>query len=118
MLQEIGAFAFFLLFTIVLTWPVAARLDTSVAYLGDPLLNTWILDWDLHSSPARRRISTTPTFSIPANIRWRTARTSSASPSSSFPFYLLGFTPLAIYNIALLLGYAFSGYGAFVLGRR
>src|SRR6185295_6556976 len=35
----------------------------------------------------------------------------------ALPFYFFGFTPLAVYNIALLLGFAFCGYGAFVLGR-
>ena len=33
------------------------------------------------------------------------------------PFHLAGLPPLAVYNIALLLGFAFSGYGAFVLAR-
>ncbi len=33
------------------------------------------------------------------------------------PLYASGLKPLAIYNIAMLLGFAFSGYGAFVLGR-
>ncbi len=116
-LEEIGAFAFFLLFTIVLTWPVAARLETSVAYLGDPLLNTWILDWDLHS------ITSAPSHLYDANIFYPSKDPLAYSENLfgiaivAFPFYLLGFTPLAIYNIALLLGYAFSGYGAFVLGR-
>jgi hypothetical protein len=116
-LQEIGAFVFFLLFTIVLTWPVAARLDTAVAYLGDPLLNTWILDWDLHS------ITSAPAHLYDADIFYPSKDPLAYSENLFaiaivvFPFYLLGFTPLAIYNIALLLGYAFSGYGAFVLGR-
>ncbi|MGH9419321.1 MAG: hypothetical protein ACRD3J_05045, partial [Thermoanaerobaculia bacterium] len=35
----------------------------------------------------------------------------------ALPFYFLGLTPLTIYNIAILLGFAFCGYGAFVLGR-
>ncbi|MEA2237368.1 MAG: hypothetical protein QOC81_2092 [Thermoanaerobaculia bacterium] len=116
-LREAGAFAFFLLFTIVLTWPVAIRLNTAAAYLGDPLLNTWILDWDLHS------ITNAPSHLYDANI-FHPSKYPLAYSENLFgiaivtlPFYLLGFTPLAIYNIALLLGYAFSGYGAFVLGR-
>ena len=117
LLREAGAFAFFLLFTIVLTWPVAIRLNTSTGYLGDPLLNTWILDWDLHS------ITNAPSHLYDANIFHPSKYPLAYSENLfgiaiiSFPFYLLGLTPLAIYNIALLLGYAFSGYGAFVLGR-
>jgi hypothetical protein len=116
-LREAGAFAFFLLFTIVLTWPLASRLETSAGYLGDPLLNTWILDWDHHS------ITSAPSHIYDADIFYPSKYPLAYSENLfgiaivSFPFYLLGFTPLAIYNIALLLGYAFSGYGAFVLGR-
>ena len=57
-----AAFGFFLLFTIVLTWPFAIRLDTATSDLGDPLLNTWILDWDLYS------ITNAPTHIYDANI--------------------------------------------------
>ena len=57
-----AAFGFFLLFTIVLTWPFAIRLDTAASDLGDPLLNTWILDWDLYS------ITNAPTHIYDANI--------------------------------------------------
>jgi hypothetical protein len=117
LLREAGAFAFFLVFTIVLTWPVAVRLDTGVSDLGDPLLNTWILDWDLYS------FTNAPAHIYDANIFYP-ARYPLAYSENLFgiaivalPFYLLGFTPLAVYNIALLLGFAFCGYGAFVLGR-
>src|SRR3954454_2659141 len=117
LLREAGAFGFFLLFTIVLTWPVAIRLDTATSDLGDPLLNTWILDWDLYS------ITNSPAHIYDANIFYP-AKSPLAYSENLFgialfalPFYVFGFTPLAVYNIALLLGFAFCGYGAFVLGR-
>jgi hypothetical protein len=116
-LREAGLFAFFLIFTIILTWPVAIRLNTAVPDLGEPLLNTWILDWDLYS------ITNAPSHIYDANI-FHPSKSPLAYSENLFgiaiivlPFYLLGFTPLAVYNIALLLGFAFCGYGAFVLGR-
>ncbi|HXH37410.1 MAG TPA: hypothetical protein VNN08_02175 [Thermoanaerobaculia bacterium] len=117
LLREAGAFGFFLLFTIALTWPVALRLNTATAYLGDPLLNTWILDWDLYS------ITNAPSHIYDANIFYPSKYPLAYSENLfgiaiiALPFYLLGLTPLAVYNIAFLLGFAFSGYGAFVLGR-
>ena len=116
-LREAGAFGFFLLFTIILMWPVALRLNTAVPDLGDPLLNTWILDWDLYS------ITNAPSHIYDANIFYPSKYPLAYSENLfgiaivALPFYLLGFTPLAVYNIAYLLGYAFCGYGAFVLGR-
>jgi len=117
LLRHVGAFAFFLLFTIALTWPVAMRLNTAVPDLGDPLLNTWILDWDLYS------ITNAPSHIYDANIFYPSKYPLAYSENLfgiaivALPFYFLGFTPLAVYNIALLLGFAFCGYGAFVLGR-
>ena len=116
-LREAGVFAFFLLFTIILTWPVAVRLNTAVPDLGDPLLNTWILDWDLYS------VTNAPSHIYDADIFYPSKYPLAYSENLfgiaivALPFYLLGFTPLAVYNIAVLLGFAFSGYGAFVLGR-
>lgn len=116
-LREAGAFGFFLLLTIVLTWPVAVRLNTATSDLGDPLLNTWILDWDLYS------ITTSPSHIYDANIFYPSKYPLAYSENLfgiaivALPFYLFGLTPLAVYNIAFLLGFAFCGYGAFVLGR-
>jgi hypothetical protein len=116
-LREAGAFGFFLLFTIFMTWPVVLRLDTATSDLGDPLLNTWILDWDLYS------ITNAPTHIYDANIYYPSKYPLAYSENLfgialvALPFYFFGFTPLTIYNITFLLGFAFCGYGAFVLGR-
>jgi hypothetical protein len=116
-LQEAAAFVFFLLFTVALTWPLAVRLNTAVPDLGDPLLNTWILDWDLYS------ITNAPSHIYDANIFYPSKYPLAYSENLfgiaivALPFYLFGLTPLAVYNIAILLGLAFCGYGAFVLGR-
>jgi hypothetical protein len=117
LLREVGAFGFFLLFTIILMWPAAVRLNTAVPDLGDPLLNTWILDWDLYS------ITSAPSHIYDAGIFYPSKYPLAYSENLfgiavvALPFYLLGFTPLAVYNIAVILGFAFCGYGAFVLGR-
>ncbi|MEA2165243.1 MAG: hypothetical protein QOK37_3370 [Thermoanaerobaculia bacterium] len=117
LLREVAAFAFFLLFSIVMLWPLARHLDTAVPDLGDPLLNTWILDWDLYS------ITNAPLHIYDANIFYPSKYPLAYSENLfgiaivALPFYLLGFTPLAVYNIAVLLGFAFCGYGAYVLGR-
>ncbi len=116
-LREAGAFGFFLLLTIVLTWPLAVRLNTATSDLGDPLLNTWILDWDLYS------ITNAPSHIYDANIFYPSKYPLAYSENIfgialvALPFYFLGFTPLAVYNIVFLIGFAFCGYGAFVLGR-
>ena len=42
---------------VVLTWPATPRLGSAVHDLGDPVLTTWILAWDVHAlttAPLRR----------------------------------------------------------------
>ena len=67
---------------VILTWPVAAHLDSTAANLGDPLLTTWILAWDLHA------LATAPLRLFDTNMfhphRWTLAYTE----------HLLGLVPL------------------------
>jgi hypothetical protein len=67
---------------VILTWPVAAHLDSTAANLGDPLLTTWILAWDVHA------LMTAPLRFLDANMfhphRWTLAYTE----------HLLGLVPL------------------------
>jgi hypothetical protein len=96
---------------------VALRLNTTTSELGNPLLNTWILDWDLYI------MTTAPSHLYDANIFYPSKYPLAYGENLLgiaivvLPFYHLGFTPLAVYNIAFLLGFTFCGYGAFVLGR-
>jgi hypothetical protein len=76
----------FLLLTalaVVLTWPAVAYLGSTVIDLGDPLLTTWILAWDIHA------LATAPLRLLDANMfhphRWALLYTE----------HLLGLVPLA-----------------------
>ena len=75
---------------IVLTWPATARLGSAVIDLGDPLLTTWILAWDVHA------LRTAPFRFFDANMfhphRWALAYTE----------HLLGLVPLV--GLARLAG--------------
>src|SRR5437016_9379980 len=48
--QHAAAFAFFLLLSIAMTWPLARNIDRAFAWSGDPYINTWILDWDWYAT--------------------------------------------------------------------
>src|SRR5581483_1080083 len=115
--REIGAFLFFLLLTVAFTWPLAIRLTTATSDLGDPLLNTWILDWDLYASTHDiAQIYQAPVF-YPGKFPLAYSENLFGIALAAFPFYLAGCTPLAIYNLMVIFGFAFCGYGAWVLVR-
>ena len=115
--REIGVFAFFLLLAIVFTWPLAIRLSTGTSDLGDPLLNTWILDWDMYAAThSLSSIFQAPIF-YPGKYPLAYSENLFGIAIVALPFYLAGCPPLVIYNIMFIAGFAFCGYGAWVLVR-
>jgi len=115
--REIAAFGFFLAIAIAFTWPLAIRLSTGTSDLGDPLLNTWILDWDLHAAThSPSHLYQAPIF-YPGKYPIAYSENLFGIAIIALPFYLAGCPPLVIYNLMFILGFAFCGYGAYVLVR-
>ena len=100
-----------------MTWPLATHLSTAVPDLGDPLLNAWIVDWVCHAlTHAPLSLFDAPIYHpAPDTLAFSEHMTGIAL--IVLPFHLAGLPALTVYNLALLLGFAFSCYGAFVLGR-
>jgi hypothetical protein len=115
-LRELAVVLLFLLLTVVMTWPLVLHLDRAISDPGDPFLVSWILDWGYHAT----------THGLPlfhGNIL-HPARYSLAFSEHMYgltlllsPLFAAGVAPLTIHNIALLLGFALSGYAAFLLAR-
>lgn len=117
MIRHVAAFAFYLAVAIAMTWPLATHLSATVPDLGDPLLNAWIVDWVCHAlTHAPLELFHAPMYHPARNIL-AFSENMTGIALVVLPFHLAGLPPLAVYNIALLLGFAFSGYGAFVLAR-
>ena len=115
--REIAVFGFFLLLAIVFTWPLALRLSTGTSDLGDPLLNAWIIDWDLYAAThAPSSIYQAPIF-YPGKYPLAYSENLFGIALVAFPFYLAGCSPLFIYNLMFIGGFAFSAYGGYVLAR-
>jgi len=101
---------------IACTWPLAPNLDRAVADPGDPLINIWILDWDWWATLHQ------PLSLFHANA-FHPARYSLAFSENLyglavllFPLRAAGVGPVAAYNLAILGGFAFCGYAAWLLG--
>ena len=108
--------AYFLM-AIALTWPFAAHLTTAVPDQGDPLLNTWILDWVVYGlTHSPLRLFDAPIF-YPARYPLAYSENLIGIGLMMLPFKLAGLAPLTLYNLAVLIGFAHAGYGAFVLAR-
>jgi len=107
--------ALYTLLALLMTYPLVVRMDTAVADTGDPLLNSWILAWDVHilrENPARL---------FDANIFFPHARTLAysehmlANALLGMPFLLSGIELIAVYNILFLLTFVLSAWGVYLL---
>ncbi len=100
-----------------MTWPLVTHVSTAVAYPGDPYINTWILDWDWYATLHQPLHLFDANAFHPAKDSLAFSENLYGIAMAVFPLRLLGVDALTAHNIALLLGFAFSGFGMFVLGR-
>ena len=116
--RELLWFFLFLALATALTWPLATHLATNVSDTGDPLLNAWIIDWDCYALTHRGASLFQPPIFYPGKYPLAYSENMFGVAVVMLPFYLAGASAITTYNLAMLLGFAFSGYGAFVLGRK
>jgi hypothetical protein len=114
--QHVLAAAIFVVLALAMTWPLAPNLGRAAADPGDPLINIWILDWDWWATLHQ------PLSLFHANV-FHPAQYSLAYSENLygvavllFPLRAAGVGPVAAYNVALIAGIAFCGFGAYVLG--
>lgn len=108
----------FLALSIAWTWPVVTRLSWRIPHdPGDPVLNTWILWWNTQAVPFTDAWWSPPVF-YPMTGAFALSEHLAGIALFTAPLHFAGFSPLASYNVALILSGWLSGYFAFLLGRR
>lgn len=113
-----GAAIIFVVVSIAMTWPLARNLERAVAYPGDPYINIWILDWD-HYATFRSPLSLFEANAFhPARYPLAYSENLYGIALLLIPFRLAGIGPITAYNLAMLGGFAFSGFAAYLLGQR
>lgn len=102
---------------LLLTWPLVSRLSSAVDGPGDPLLEAWILAWDLHAlRHAPLQLFDAPIFHP---HRWTLAYSDhllGLLPLAA-PAYLVGGEPILVHNVVLLATFPLSGLTMFWLVR-
>lgn len=102
---------------VVMTWPLAPNLDRAVATPGDPYLLAWTLAWDTHATFHRGpSLFDAPIFH-PAKGALAFSENVYGIALFAFPLFAAGLDALTVHNVLLLMGFALSGYGAWVLVR-
>ncbi|MFI5119652.1 MAG: hypothetical protein ACHQM4_04525 [Thermoanaerobaculia bacterium] len=117
LLPEILVCLAFLGLTALMTWPWVLHLRDHCSDAGDPYLVSWTLWWDFHQT------FHDPLHLFDGNVFFPMKYSLAFSEHNYgiallfFPLFALGMRPLTVQGLATLLGFAFSGYGAFRLGR-
>jgi hypothetical protein len=115
-MKHLLAFALYLALAVLVTWPMARRIETTVTDEADTLHLSWILDWNIHAlTHAPHRIFHAPVFH-PAKYPLAFSENLIGVAAAVLPFRLLGFGPVAVYNFALLLGLSLSAWAGYLLG--
>lgn len=115
--KDVAAAVLFVALSLAMTWPLARNLDRAVADPGDPYLNVWILDWDYWATLHE------PFSLFDANV-FHPATHALAFSENLYgiaillmPLRAAGVPPITAYNLAMLAGFAFCGFAAYLLGR-
>ena len=109
------AFAWYLLITVVLAFPLFRRIATELpSDLGDPVLNTWILWWNSTIVPFTDRWWNPPIFHPSPDVLAYSEHLFGVSLFST-PIYWLTGNPVTAYNVAFLLTFPLSGLAAYLL---
>jgi hypothetical protein len=115
--REALVFLAFLGLTVGMTWPWVTHMRDAASDPGDPYFTSLILWWDYHQT------FHSPLNLFHANIFFPYRYTLAFSEHHygiallCFPLFAIGLRPLTVTGIATLIGFAFSGYGAFRLAR-
>ena len=108
--RSAGVAVLFVALTVAMTWPQAARLSTEVYDSDDPLLSIWRISWIAHILPE------SPADLLNGNIFYPEKRTLAYTDSvlleglAGAPLIWAGVSPVATYNMLLLLSIALSGW--------
>jgi hypothetical protein len=108
----------FLLLAVALTYPLAFRLSDAVFNYGDPLLNTWIMAWDVHALKAQ------PLHLFDANNFYPYENTLAYSENLlttallAAPWIWLTDNPVLAHNVLTLLSFTLGGFCAYLLIER
>ncbi|HYC63068.1 MAG TPA: hypothetical protein VEK79_26240 [Thermoanaerobaculia bacterium] len=116
--QHATAAVAFIVMSVAMTWPLARNLDRAVSDPGDPYITTWILDWGWWAT-FRAPLSLFHANAFhPAEYSLAFSENMYGIAMLLFPLRAIGVSALAAHNIALLAGFVFSGFGAYLLGQR
>ena len=115
--KHLCVIAAYAVITAALTWPLPRHLSNGLlaAQSGDPLLQVWVIQWNIH------KLTTSLSRYFDANIFYPYLNTFAYHDHLfglsllGLPVQLLGRNPILTFNLLFLLSFALSAYSMFLL---
>jgi hypothetical protein len=99
-----------------MTYPLLLNISGSIpANIGDPLLNTWILAWDVHKLTTDLRGFWDANIFYPHRNTLAYSEHLFASALVALPIIWLSNNPILAYNFVFLFSFVLSGFGMYLL---
>jgi len=115
--RELLIFLAFIGLTVLMTWPWVMHLRDAVSDVKDPYFDSYVLWWDYHQTFHGAVNLFHANIFFPYRYTLAFSEHEYGVALLCFPLFALGLRPLTVHGIATLVGFAFSGYGAFRLAR-
>jgi hypothetical protein len=116
--RDAAAALLFIGLSVAMTWPLVLNLGRAVSDPGDPYITTWMLDWDWYATfHAPLSLFDANAF-YPAKYSLAFSENLYGIALLFFPLRFLGVDAITTHSIALIAGFAFSGFAMYLLGRR
>ncbi len=116
--QDAAAAVLFVALAIGMTWPLARNLDCAVSDPGDPFITIWVLDWDWWATLHAPLSLFDANAFYPAKYALAFSENLFGLAILLFPLRAIGIGPILAHNLALIIGFAFCGFGMYLLARR
>jgi hypothetical protein len=117
MREALLAAAFFLVVTVLMTWPQALRLGTAMRDLWDAKLSAWILHWDFVQTLRDPLALFQAPVLYPARYALAFSENMYGAAVFGFPLLAAGAPLVVNYNVNLLLAMFLSALAAWALAR-
>jgi hypothetical protein len=112
---NLAVLGFFLLLSVLMLWPLPLHMSDGLISPVDPLLNTWIIAWNIH------QLQVNPLNLFHANIFFPLTNTLAFSEHLivlsllAMPVILVSGNPILGYNFLQLLSFILAGFAAYLL---
>ena len=113
--NHLTALLLFVVLSVAMTWPLARAMNQAVAYPGDPYINTWILDWDWYATFHRGVSLFDANIFYPSRYSLAYSENLYGIALLLFPLRAMGIAPIAAHSVAMLAGFALSGFAMYLL---